>query len=209
MYRPSHFAENDPAAIRAFMLAHPFVTLTCSDGGRVAMTQVPVVVEERGEQLLLRGHIMKKTDHHKALERNPEALVLFTGAHCYVSASWYSERGMGGSWNYISVQARGPVRLMGEEDTLKVLTELTHRFEDGQARPELVENMTDAYIQGHIKAIAGFEMQVDSMEATFKLSQNRDDESFKNVVVQLRRTDDTDAHKIAAMMEKGRPHLFS
>lgn len=208
MYRPSHFAEHDTARIKAFIHAHPFITLTCSDGARVAMTQVPVVIEERGDQLVLRGHIMRKTDHHKALEKNPEALVLFTGAHCYISASWYSERGIGGSWNYLSVQARGPVRLMDEAGTLQVLTELTHRFEDGQARPELVEHMTDEYIGAHIKAIAGFEMHVDSLEATFKLSQNRDDESFRNIVVQLHRSGDTDAHKIATLMEAERPQLF-
>lgn len=208
MYRPSHFAENDQARITAFLHAHPFVTLMGSHEGRVAATQVPVVAEEREGTLFLRGHIMRNTDHHKTFVRNPEALVLFSSPHCYVSASWYSQRGTGGSWNYLAVQLRGHIRFLDDAGTLQLLTDLTHRFEDGRPQPELVEHMSDEYINAHIKAIAGFELKAEDIQATFKLSQNRDDESFRNIVRELRASKEPGALHIAALMQQDRPHLF-
>ena len=36
--------------------------------------------------------MMKNTDHHKAFAQNENVLVIFTGPHCYVSASWYVKK---------------------------------------------------------------------------------------------------------------------
>jgi transcriptional regulator len=66
-----------------------------------------MLVEERDGKLILHGHIMRKTDHHKAFHENPQALVVFTGPSSYVSATWYTNPHMGSTWNYMSVHLRG------------------------------------------------------------------------------------------------------
>jgi transcriptional regulator len=208
MYKIPHFTETEQENVIAFIKEHPFVTLIGNDGVDSVASQVPVLITEEDGKLVLRGHMMRKTDHQLAFEKNQQVLVLFTGAHCYVSASWYSERGIGGSWNYITVHARGSIEMYGDEDTLAILTTLTHRFEDGGKKPELVENMTDAYINAHIKAITGFKIVIDSMDPIFKLSQNRDDPSYQTIVKELRATGDQDAGIIAEEMVKRRPGLF-
>ena len=49
---------------------------------------VLVLIDEgEGDRLLLLGHMMKNTDHHRAFEKNNEALCVFSGAHTYLSAS--------------------------------------------------------------------------------------------------------------------------
>lgn len=208
MYKIPHFTEADQDNVTEFIKAHPFITLIGNDGTNSVATQVPVMISEEGGVLKLRGHIMRKTDHHFAFEKNKDVLVLFTGPHCYVSASWYSERGMGGSWNYITVHARGTIELFDDEETVKILTDLTHYFEHSQEKPELVENMTYEYVYGLVKAITGFEIIIYSMHPIFKLSQNRDDESYKNVVAKLNSMDDYEAKEIAKEMVKRRKELF-
>lgn len=208
MYKMPHFTEPDDQLVWAFMQAHPFVTLIGNDGVKSVATQIPVLLKKIGDTIILRGHIMRKTDHHLALEKNPDALVLFIGASCYVSASWYSERGHGSTFNYMTVHARGKVKFYTDDETIELLADLTHKYEDAQQKPELVETMTKQYLQGNVKAIAGFEIIVESVVPIFKLSQNRDDESYKKTVSQLLEEDDAGAKTIAQEMIRRRKGLF-
>ena len=209
MYHPPHFTEKDRDTIISFMREYPFVTLIINYEGKSHATQIPVMLREQEDALYITGHVSRHTGHYPALEQSTEALLLFTGAHCYISASWYSRRGQASTWNYMSVQARGAVRMMDSEETLALITALTHQYEDGQLQPETVEQMSEEYIKANLAAIAGFEMKVSQLDATFKLNQNKDDESYRNVVAQLMASEDFNSITIAGEMMKLRPHLFS
>ncbi len=202
MYRVADFIETDRAEIVAFMEAHPFAMLIASKDAKAEATQIPFLIKIEGDKILLRGHVMKQTSHYKAMLANPELLILFTGPNCYVSASWYTERGHGSTWNYMTVQARGKVHFMDDDATINLLAELTKHFEKGQKNPELVSMMSRKYLAHNVKAIAGFEVEVTTLDATFKLSQNRDETSFQNIVRELKQSVDCDAKKIAEAMKK-------
>lgn len=205
MYKMSYFTEADRNTVISFMKEHPFVTLIGSNGNMPVATQIPVLLHEEDGEIILRGHIMRKTDHHIAFTQNPEALVLFQGAHCYVSASWYTERGHGSTWNYMTVHTRGQVRFMDDAFTLQLLKDLTHTYEDSQKHPELVEHMSEEqYVLPAIKAIAGFEIKVSSLYPIFKLSQNRDAESRQNIIRELRERGDHNSMEIAREIEQRR-----
>jgi transcriptional regulator len=204
MYQMPYFTETDQKEVLHFMQNHPFATLIGNCDGISVATQVPVMVAEKDGEIIIRGHIMRHTDHYLAFEKNPEALVLFTGAHCYVSASWYSERGHGSTWNYMTVHARGKMEILGETETISILRELTHMYEDEQERPELLEDMRPEYVHAMAKAVAGFEIIVRSLYPIFKLSQNKDDESYGNIVKRLDAMGDANAPEIAEEMKKRR-----
>lgn len=209
MYKMHYFTEPDINIAIEFMRAHSFVTLIGSLNNKPVATQVPVLVEQRNDKIILRGHIMCKTDHHEALLHHPEPLVLFQGPHCYVSASWYSERGHGSTWNYMTIHARGPLRFMDGDGTLQLIKDLTHKYEDNQELPETVEKMDmERYVRPMLSAIAGFEVEITDMFPIFKLSQNRDDDSFKNIVAQLEATEDYNSISIAQEMKARRSKLF-
>lgn len=208
MYKFPHFTESDAEEIVDFMHAHPFATLVAYDGQQCQATQVPVLIQERDGTVFISGHVFKHSDHYQALLNSKEMLLLFTGPHCYVSAGWYTKRGQASTWNYMSVQARGNVRWCSNQETRQHLNDLTHKYEDGQQQPELLEDMPEDYVAANLNAIAGFEVTVTKLDATFKLSQNRDDESYKNIVDQLMASDDIDGITIAGEMMKRKPHLF-
>jgi len=78
-------------------------------------TQVPLFIDINEDgKILLSGHIMRKTDHHKAFEKNENVLVLFTGPHSYVSASWYTAPQTASTWNYMTVHVKGKISLLDE-----------------------------------------------------------------------------------------------
>jgi transcriptional regulator len=204
MYQMPYFSEEDREQVLLFMAANPFVTLIGNHDGINAVTQVPVMVFEKDGAIVIRGHIMRNTDHHLAFKKNKEVLALFTGANSYVSASWYSERGHGSTWNYMTVHARGTIALFENEETIAILKELTHVYEDQQEKPELLENMSKEYVDTFVKAITGFEIVVHSLHPIFKLSQNRDDESYRHIVSKLEAAGNANATAIAWEMKKRR-----
>jgi transcriptional regulator len=104
MYHFSYFKENDKKELLRLVEEYPFAFLTGSfKSGQQVATQIPILFEERNGELFIQGHIMRNTDHHKAFIENPNALAVFTGPDCYVSASWYSTPQIGSTWNYMSV----------------------------------------------------------------------------------------------------------
>lgn len=150
---------------------------------------------------------MRQTDHHKALAQNNNVLCLFTGGHAYVSASWYSNAQIASTWNYMSVQAKGIIRFLEDDDLHHILKSTTEHFENSPASPAAYDNLPTDYIQRLSKAIIGFEIEVTAIEHTFKLSQNRDKESFHNIMAQLQQGDGN-AKEIADEMQKRTTHLF-
>ncbi len=207
MYDLPYFKENDPAAVLAFMRDHPFALLLGSDAGRPIATQVPLLIDEREGRLFLRGHMMRKTDHHKVFTQNPEALCVFSGAHTYVSASWYSNPQTGSTWNYMSVHARGEIRFLNRAELLTILEETTALFEKDDNSPALFRHLPKAYVDSLAPAIIGFEIAVTGIENVFKLSQNRDRQSYENIIQDLK-AKGGDARTIAEEMTKRKGKLF-
>lgn len=209
MYNLPYFKEEDKDEVLKFMHAHSFVMLCGSDNrGNPMVTQVPVLIREVAGKIFLEGHVMKNTDHHKAFVQNPNALAVFTGAHAYVSASWYSNPVQASTWNYQSVHVRGKLRFLEEGELRRILDETTSKYESNEHSPALFKHLSDDYVNRLIKAIVGFEMKVDVIENVFKLSQNRDEKSFHTIMERLNEQD-ADAKQIASQMERIRPGLFN
>ncbi len=201
MYDIPYFKAEHPEEVLAFMKAHPFALICGADGkGRPVATQVPFLFDQRGDQLFLQGHFMKKQDHTQAFYQNPNVLAVFSGAHSYVSASWYTNQDTASTWNYQSVQAAGLIQFQDEVFLEKLLTRLTETFEK-QGSPSLVQNMDPQYVRQMMQAIVAFEVEVQSIRHVFKLSQNRDGSSRANIISELS-TQNANAREIARIMEE-------
>jgi len=199
MYNLPYFKAGNELQVIDFMKAHPFVMLIAKGGQYPVATQVPVLFAERDGKLILRAHIMRKTDHHLSIEKDGNVLVVFTGAHTYVSASWYTKQQQGSTWNYRSVHAQGKLRFTSPDELFQLLTDLTDTFENNPNSPSLVKHLPDDYMASLMKAIVGIEIEVTDIQHVFKLSQNRDKQSFDNIVTELGKGD-ADAKAVAAAM---------
>lgn len=209
MYDLPYYKEQSEQVIKEFIDQHSFAFLTgCNSENKPVVTQVPVFIEEKGGQKILSGHIMKNTDHHKAFLHNENVLVVFTGPHTYVSATWYSNPHLASTWNYMSVHIKGIIRFLDEAGLEEVLRKTTLHFEDyDQQSPTIFDNLPSEFKQKVIKAIVAFEIEVTEMDNVFKLSQDRDAESYRNIIEELKKQDQ-DARVIAAEMEKRTKEVF-
>ncbi len=139
--------------------------------------------------------------------QNPNILAVFTGAHTYVSASWYENKQQGSTWNYMSVHVRGQLRFLDEQALLNTLKRTTNHFENNPHSGANFEDLPDEYVKKMIKAIVAFEIQVQEMDNVFKLSQNRDEKSFHTIINKLD-AQDADGKKIAHEMKQRTSQLF-
>ena len=209
MYNLPYFKEEDHQVILDFIHRHPFAFMAgCDENNKPVATQIPVFIEERDGRLFLSGHMMKKTDHHKAFEINPDVLCVFTGHHTYVSATWYTDPNQASTWNYMSVHVKGQIKFLKEDALIEVLRKTSLHFENGNTHSTTVyDNLPNEYRERLIKAIVAFEVRVESIDNVFKLSQNRDKESYEHIIEKLSEQN-ADGKTIAEEMEKRTQQLF-
>lgn len=151
---------------------------------------------------------MKNTDHHKAFIENPNALLVFTGPNCYVSASWYSNPQIGSTWNYMSVHVEGQIHFMSNQELIEFMRKLTLKFEKGNTNSQTIyDNLPQDYLSKMMAAIVGFEIKADKIQNVFKLSQNRDEESFVNIISKLEEIGGNSS-LVASEMKKRKTKLF-
>ncbi len=209
MYNFSYFKENDKQILLDFMEAYPFAFMTGSfSSGKQVATQIPILIEERNNELCFQGHFMRKTDHHRAFSENPNALLVFTGPSCYISASWYSNPQIGSTWNYMSVHVEGQIEFMSDENQIQFMKRLTLKYENGNTdSPTYYDNLPDQFLNKMMPAIVGFEIKAKRIENVIKLSQNRDEQSYENIISKLEAKGGYSA-MVASEMRKRKAELF-
>jgi len=197
MYKFPYYTEEDQQKVIAFMKENSFATITGIGEQYPVASHIPLEVEVQDNgKIFLTGHLMKKTDHHIAFEKNNNVLVIFNGPHTQVSASWYTDPAMGSTWNYMTVHAKGKIKFKDEAGTVEAVKAITNKYE-GHDRPSSFHNISQEYIDKMVKAIVGFSIEIESLENTFKLSQNRDEESKRNIIEQLIKRGDDNSKAIA------------
>ncbi len=209
MYDLPYHKENDEQAIKAFVDKYPFAFLTGVDEhNKPVATQVPVFIEEKEGRKIMRGHIMKDNDHHRAFLHNPNVLVVFTGHHTYVSATWYSNPYLASTWNYMSVHVKGIIRFLDDEALDDVLRKTTLHFENYNPESTTVfDNLPAEFKKRVMHMIVAFEIEVQEIDTVFKLSQDRDLQSYRNIILKLKEQGEA-GQVIAEEMEKREKMVF-
>jgi transcriptional regulator len=186
IYLPTHFSVADRVNQIGVMRAFPFATLASVAEGAPAFSHVPIVVEERGDSVVLLGHVSIANPHWKSWSAEQQVSVIFHGPNGYVSPRLYSVREAVPTWNYIAVHAQGRLRAIetsdGKERILKALIDV-HDVEYRAQWDELTEEFREKMKRG----IVGFEIAVERIDAKFKLSQNRSAQDRASVLDAMQR----------------------
>ena len=179
-------------------------TLITKGSAYPAATHIPVELEQNANgETILWGHISKANPQWKDFEKDEHVLVVFLSpVHHYISSSWYSLPNAP-TWNYMSVHVTGRIKIIEGEELWECVRRLTNRYEQKSANPVSLDTLPPE-VQQQMNGIIGFEISIDKMEAAFKLSQNRDDEDHKNIIMQLRSSSGLSAQMMAEVMEQQR-----
>ena len=210
MYNLPHYKARSIEEVLDFIQAHPFATIVgCHAAGEPVATQLPLLMEEGTAELVLVGHFMRNTDHHKAFLQNNQVLCLFTGANSYVSATWYENKQKGSTWNYMTVHAKGVMEMVDGEALHRIMQQSTLHFENGNAdSPTVYNNLTQEYRDRLGKAIVGFRIQVTALDTVFKLSQDDPAGTYDSIIQHLTAQDNHGAAEIAEQMKSRRASIF-
>ncbi|AKD54557.1 FMN-binding negative transcriptional regulator [Spirosoma radiotolerans] len=201
MYIPKAFQETDRDTLFQFIRNHSFALLisTGEDGIPVA-THLPIELMPTADgQFQLVGHLAKANPQAKLLARDTPSLAIFSGAHSYISSSWYDHVNVP-TWNYLSVQVTGRTNTLTDDETLAFLRQQVDKYEAKSKCSVSVESMTEAYVRKEMRGLVAFTMTIDSLQGVAKLSQNRDDTNYKAIIAELRQTGDPNADALADEM---------
>lgn len=83
-----------------------------------------------------------------------------------------------------------------------------HYENQEQDSPTVFDNLPVEFKQKVMKAVVAFEIEVREMDTVFKLSQERDEESYLNIIEKLKERG-RDGRVLAAEMEKRTSEVFS
>jgi len=208
VYVPKHFEVTDTAWCHALMQAQSFAAMiTADDAGAPFATHLPLLLDaRRGPLGTLRGHVARANPHWRYLAAGRPTLVVFSGAHAYVSPSWYATHPAVPTWNYVAVHASGTGTLV--EDAAQVralLADLVRAYEPPGPQAWSLEALPADYLAGMQRGIVAFEIPIARLEGKAKLSQNRDAVDQGRTREALAASDDPLARTVAALMADAPP----
>jgi len=139
---------------------------------------IPFLLSQDGTKI--QGHLARSNPILRALKEKDDAtqaLLTISGPDAYISPDWYGVQDQVPTWNYVAVNLQGRLKALPAEDLLPHLSKLSAFFE---ARllpkpPWLTDKVAPEALSRMLRMIVPVEMTVSSVDATWKLAQNKGD----------------------------------
>ncbi len=105
----------------------------------------------------------------------------------YISPDWYVGDNQVPTWNYLSVEIEGVVRDLSDAELKAQIDELSavHENTIHNKKPWTTDKMTSTALQAMMMGIRGFELMIEDVRGTAKLSQNKNADDFSGAVAGL------------------------
>jgi transcriptional regulator len=208
MYTPPAFREDDTAALHALMRAARLCNFVTATAEGPMATPLPLFLDEsEGPFGTLYGHIARPNPQWQVPVLG-EAMAIFMGPDAYVTPSWYAAKREHGkvvpTWNYVAVQASGPVEFFEDSERLRAaVTRLTNLYERPRIEAWAVSDAPESFIAAQLRGIVGLRMPITRLVGKRKMSQNRSAEDRSGVVAGLRQGERASDHVVAELVAEG------
>lgn len=199
MFIPKIYRREDYQLMKEIIKENAFALLISSIDKIRATHAMMMLNEDDPENIYIESHISRANPQAKTLKNGDEVLCDFLGAHTYISSSWYDHVNVS-TWNYEAVQIYGKVELMNQEELYSHLEKLTAKYENFQKCPMFVEKMGREFVEKEMKGAFGLKIIPTEIFIKQKLSQNRKEVDFQNIISNLENTDEN-GKKIAERMK--------
>ncbi|MEC1671264.1 FMN-binding negative transcriptional regulator [Bacillus mojavensis] len=201
MYIPKYYKVTNVDDIWDFVQNNSFGTIVTTAQGKPIATHLPLQLIKEGDTYYITGHIAYGNPQWRTFEACEDVLVMFQGPHAYISSSWYEKENVP-TWNYQAVHVYGTASILNEEELKHDLTMLLQTYEKHRKNPVLWDKLSPQLLESQLKGIVGFKMKVGEIQASYKLSQNRNEKDYMNIIDQLRNEGDSNSKQMAELMEK-------
>ncbi|KXH81696.1 FMN-binding negative transcriptional regulator [Sporosarcina sp. HYO08] len=201
MFIPTYFQVKNMDEVIGFMEENSFATVVTTKKGKPIATHLPLQLQKEGEEYFIAGHFAYGNPQWRTFETSENVLVIYQGPHAYISSSWYGHENVP-TWNYQAVHVYGQATISGEEELKQDLTKLLEKYEKHRENPILWDILSPKLLERELKGIVGFKIKVEEIQAAFKLSQNRNEEDYQNIIEKLQEEDNINSQQLAEVMKK-------
>ena len=201
MYTPEIYKNENQEEIKKFLQENSFGILINQTNGKLWATHIPLELDtnENGATILS-GHISKENPQWNGFIDNDQVLAVFSGPHSYISSSWYDHENVP-TWNYIAVHVYGKIKIIEGEAVIESLKKLVDKYEQKSENPVRIEDLSQkTMIQS--RGIVAFEIEITEIQATRKMSQNRDEKNYQNIISELEKANTNQSVAVANEMKK-------
>ena len=203
MYTPALFKQPDTQQQLAFIREHSFGILINSVDQVPQATHLPFeLLEKEDGSYCLQTHLARANPQWRSLHPEREVLTIFQGPHAYISPRWYDHVNVP-TMNYVAVHVYGLVRLVEDaEEVYQLLKRQIDWHETGAAHSFHIEQLSETFLRAEMRSLVGLEVTITRVEATSKLSQNRDEANHKNIISELSKSDKPEEQALLANMRQ-------
>jgi transcriptional regulator len=197
------FHQNDPDLLRARVDERGLALVIGVRDGMPFVAHTPVLLTDHR----LRFHLSLQNPLAAVLQGSGRALAVVSGEDAYISPDWYAAPNQVPTWNYLSVEIEGALRIMSRAETTTLLDDLSAHFEARLApkTPWTRGKMDPARFEGMLGGIVGFEMAVGRLAGIAKLSQNKSNSERLRVAEALSARPESASRAIADEIMAGEP----
>lgn len=201
MHPNRRFDWTDREEIFAFIADIAFCSIFVSGAEGPAVFHVPVIACGPDR---LRFHVSRANRGFGSLERG-RVLLSCVGPDSYISPDWYGTDDQVPTWNYVSVEAEGPVRRLSDDELAAQLDSLSadHEARLAPKPPWTRDKMSPGRFDAMMKAIVGFELEVEALRGCRKLGQNKKGAELDGAIAGLEAAGRSD---MAALMRDSAEH---
>ena len=197
MYVPKHFEPSKPAD--RLIEEIRFGTLVEYIDGALYAAHIPLHFDK--DRKWAYGHLAKANELATkwVLEDSKnDALFVINGPSAYISSSWYATEEVP-TYNYTAIQVKGTRRLRNRAETDDDLKRLVDYYEQKEPKGLTYDTYSPKTLL-QSKGVVGFSLEIKSIRAIEKLSQNRKEDQ-ESIIKQLE-SRCPEAQRVAELMNK-------
>jgi len=185
-----------------FVWQRSFGALVVNSARVSLISHVPFQLSDDGKSL--EAHLVASNPILQALEVPTMAVMVVSGGDAYISPDWYGVENQVPTWNYVAVHIGGRLKKLKPNELLGVLERLSANMEKRllPKPPWKLDKLSDEIFAKLKRQIVPVRMEVDTIEGTWKLSQNKIKSAIEGVVQGASSAQiGTEVSKITQLME--------
>lgn len=194
----------DAEAAYELLSANPWALLVQNGDDGPCATNLPLFVDRsRGPHGTLVGHVARANEHAAILaDARTPALAIFEGPQSFVTASWYPNRDMPGTYYYTAVHCYGRIRIQSTAELEAAIGTLNAKMEGPIPNGWRMDEVPHSEIARRLPSIVGFELEIERLEAKFKLGQDEPKKDAMAVAGRLAASSDPSAQLLAGLVRR-------
>lgn len=161
------------------------VLAVADDNGAPLLSHIPFLLAKDGAHADL--HLVRSNPITRITKVPRSARIAISGPDGYVSPDWYGLEDQVPTWNYVAVHLTGTLE-MRPQDELRDLLDRESAFFERRLLPKTpwrADKMEGETLDRMMRMIVPFRMQVDAVDGTWKLNQNKPDTARLNAAQQM------------------------